>query len=550
VSEDLSFADLLKLVGRQLTADGWTTVFEVSGNAETHSSLSVYSAIVTKHKLAKALKDDSWDVQIGSGHPGIVYRYSNGTRRTRYEKNGDDGFEHFVHRRKGYGQEDPYCELSEDFRLYYDLYEKVENQYKRDYYYIDEAGDKIHAASIKKDSVVVQLWLIKDYISVRKCLFVQYFDAVRFSEKRKADLGLNTTEAPAKSKAFRYKLSISDDALSLSEPRKTIGRLLGKCIIAPIVGYVPSGDNRLPTEKRHEDFIISLDANGKELSFTCDEEHLSNYFGKNPEAPNFLTPVYFSSQVLDKYHNEPTRYLVEDGLVSCLPYWSIPVDNGLRECVVAFLGDLGHLPHKEQLYWKSYNITPKGGMSKTAIARDFLGEFAEPEKPDLVFKNRLASLSENWRKQFGWDLFLPLSAGDGHYLTALHIPNGEDNVKEFEEQVLALTKVTIDSLNEKKLSEGLVDLKKEAKGLDKLEGFLRHRGYQVKSMIEFLRNLQALRSKRVAHRKSRTEDRMDSLEAYFGLSVKSPRAAFEGIIVYMIRTVNTLEKLCLKQERA
>ena len=44
---------------------------------------------------------------------------------------------------------------------------------------------------------------------------------------------------------------------------------------------------------RFEKFIIRLDDNGKEIKFTCDESKLANKFGKNPEAPNFLTRVFF-----------------------------------------------------------------------------------------------------------------------------------------------------------------------------------------------------------------------------------------------------------------
>ena len=44
--------------------------------------------------------------------------------------------------------------------------------------------------------------------------------------------------------------------------------------------------------------------------------------------------------------------------------------------------------------------------------------------------------------------------------------------KEFDEQVLALVKILIDSLNEEQLSLGIIIDKREPRGLDKLEAFL------------------------------------------------------------------------------
>jgi len=45
-------------------------------------------------------------------------------------------------------------------------------------------------------------------------------------------------------------------------------------------------------------------------------------------------------------------------------------------------------------------------------------------------------------------LFKPLAEEDGHYFKTLRVPLTKEQ-KEFDEQVLALTKIFIDSLNEK-----------------------------------------------------------------------------------------------------
>jgi hypothetical protein len=73
---------------------------------------------------------------------------------------------------------------------------------------------------------------------------------------------------------------------------------------------------------------------------------------------------------------------------------------------MALLGDLGHLAYTEQLHWRSFNVAT-GKMSHTAFERSFLGEFADPEKPDLYFKMRFASFQNNWEAVFGWKLSSP-----------------------------------------------------------------------------------------------------------------------------------------------
>ena len=88
-----------------------------------------------------------------------------------------------------------------------------------------------------------------------------------------------------------------------------------------------------------------------------------------------------------------------------------------------------------------------------------------------------------------------------HHLMSIHIP-ATNSRKEFDEQILSLTKLIIDSLNESKLAEGIIIEKQSPKGIDKLEASIISKGIHLDSMIEFMRNLQSLRSTSVAHRKS------------------------------------------------
>ena len=100
----------------------------------------------------------------------------------------------------------------------------------------------------------------------------------------------------------------------------------------------------------------------------------------------------------------------------------------------------------------------------------------------------------------GWHVLLPLADGDSHCFSSLKLLT-HDEQKEFDEQILALTKILIDSLNEKELHK-LVSCQKP--GITLLENVFQQRGaVGSEDHIQFLRKLQAIRSASVAHRKSR-----------------------------------------------
>ncbi len=86
---------------------------------------------------------------------------------------------------------------------------------------------------------------------------------------------------------------------------------------------------------------------------------------------------------------------------------------------------------------------------------------------------------------------------------------GKDNQTEFDTQLIALTKILVDSINEKKITKGLKTLTGNDKGITKLEKFFVERGMaDFEPHIKFLRILQDLRSKSAAHRKGSNYERL------------------------------------------
>jgi hypothetical protein len=91
--------------------------------------------------------------------------------------------------------------------------------------------------------------------------------------------------------------------------------------------------------------------------------------------------------------------------------------------------------------------------------------------------------------------------------------------REFDEQILVLTKLLVDSLNEQALASHAVRGDKSEKGIQKLNRFLEKIGLPQKdAVVQFLRDLQELRSAGSAHRKG---DRYEKLIARLGISSRS-----------------------------
>ena len=133
-----------------------------------------------------------------------------------------------------------------------------------------------------------------------------------------------------------------------------------------------------------------------------------------------------------------------------------------------------------------------------------------------------------------------MTGKDEYAFKILRVPLTNDQ-REFDEQIAALTKVFIDSLNEKELAKGIMN-KENAKGLDKFETWLQSQNFRSDPMMQFLRKLQALRSAGTAHRKG---DNYEELKPFFEMDKKELTDVLEDILIKCAWTLRTLEKYFL-----
>ena len=502
------------------------------------SSQFIYCALIPSAQVERSLSTLRWDLKVDLGMPGAVERYRDGREQTDYIRYGDDcGREPLVIKRNFGEMRDDYMEVSEEFRLFHNLYH---NRKTDEYIKIDDDGSEDTVILVKSDCIQIRLKEIRQFLAVKEMhLWIQY-DYLEYSERSLVELGLKGGRTVQRDNSVSWRLSCHDSPDVRSY--KALSQLLGNRLAEPL----PKSKSGFPgfakePEKKHVEFIIDVDENGDEVSFTSDPDALANHFGVNPHVPNYLTPVHFRRQVLDKYYQQPSKYSVADSLLHCGRLWVMAIDNQHDDKVCAWLGDLGRdLPYNERLHWRAHNIPPSGSMSETFYQRQLLALHVDSDRPDLLFKQRYDELIEACKEHLGWQLLQPLHSGDQHHLDSLRIP-AADEQRDLDELVLSLAKILIDSLHVKRLNSLLSEEQKEGVGegsIALLEAVLASRNVEgAAGHIAFLRNLQSLRSSSSAHRKG---SRYKKIAKQFDIEGQNLHDVFAGILWQALDFLNFL----------
>ena len=498
----------------------------------------IYCALLPSAQVERAFSTLSWDLKEDLGMPGAVERFREGREQIDYIRYGDENGREPLVLKRSFGEiRDDYMEVSEEFRLFHNLYH---NRRTDEYIKFDDDGGEDTVILVRPDCIQIRLKEIRQFLAVKEMhLWIQY-DYLEYAARSLVELGLKEGQTMQRDNGVSWRLSCRDS----SDVRnyKALGRLLGNRLIQPL----PKSKSGFPgfaeeSQEKHVEFIIDVDENGDEVTYTSDPDALANHFGDSLHAPNYLTPVHFRRQVLDKYYQQPSKYAVEDSLLRCSRLWVMAIDNQHDDKVCAWLGDLGRaLPYKERLHWLAHNIPPSGSMSETFYKRQILALHVDSDRPDLLFKERYDELIEACKEHLGWQLLQPLYSGDQHHLDSLRIP-AADEQRDFDELVLSLAKILIDSLHVKRLNSLLSEGQKEGVGegsIALLEAVLTSRNIEGASEhIVFLRRLQSLRSSSSAHRKG---SRYRKIAEQFNIEDQNLRDVFAGILWQAIDLLNFL----------
>ncbi|WP_309304626.1 hypothetical protein [Schaalia dentiphila] len=469
----------------------WTVVYD-EWSVEGVCNGGQFIALSQPTLRDKILADVGWDVRKGEGIPGFVM---SGDEVSYYKSASLPEFEPLVILQEFFGIVPDVVNISEDFRYLMRLW--LDNK-SGNYYQIREDGDKELAVRVSGDRIEVRTPLLKRYLAARQLDAVMYIDS-NVSACFDGELS-DLSDLDSDVISAEHLTCLSRNVWRDSSQRSRVWtRLLAKRILEhpsrEKCGIWPWDDIE---SDEYPEFIIGENDSGEAVSWTCSPEHLRNYYGKNPDAPHYLTPVYFKPEVLKRYY-EDDGCEVRDGYLSCGNQWGVSIDNGCLSYVSVFLGDIGRdIPQSHWNHWKAYNIAPIGGMSEEAIRRSFFNQSVKSRNPEHIFKRVYAALQEEWEKGWGWRLHRKAEGLDAGVLARLHIPVNESEA-EFRAQSLNLALVLVDLLNEKRLIQGMDKVDNE-KGIDRLSRFLESNRYEyVERDISLLRKVQQMRSRFAAH---------------------------------------------------
>ena len=534
----------------QLGINPWITVYLYSGD-DFKKTTDIYAGCLPYRSEERALERHEWDIYSFGFRPdprGSAAENPKESNRE-YSRYGFSnlGIEPLVIERDFHGIKPNSIEISEEFRLFHNLYaDESGTKYLR----IVNAGNEIHVLRFSRNCIKIRRGELRQFLAAKQMSLVVYFDHSYFSEHSLADLGVSDVSCEIRLDNGLYEFAVKDCRDLAIDNYVSRSWTRGKVIVkAPSKQEISGLQFGELSEYNHEDFIIGIDENDQPIK--CSPRGISHSASKEiidsagkPTVATYVTSVFFNRSVLDKYYNEPNKYSVEDSHISCSELWTLRIDNNHADYVVVFLGDLGGgLPHKEQTYWNSYNVPPDGRISDTYFRRSILAEFADPEDSALRLQYAYESFSKAWLKQFGWHLFKPLNNADSHHFTTLHRPFTTEP-SELDEIMLSLSKLLCDSINVRRIKQGIPGFQaKDAHGNTKssiaiLKEYLGHRRFEnTDKFISCLRTVQDLRSTSAAHRKG---SKYDKVAKSVGLDSKSTVQVADDIFTTLTHFLDSL----------
>ncbi|MDE0636599.1 MAG: hypothetical protein OXI43_12230 [Candidatus Poribacteria bacterium] len=507
----------------------------------------ILCALVPSNQIEEVLSRSDRNWEYCKGTPtGVVYSTDNEERREYLRYGTDTGAEPLIIERNFYDIRPDYREISEEFRHFHNLYHNRKIELS-EYIKIEDDGNEYPVAIVEPHQIQIRLKEILQFAAIKEMHLAIYFDYREYSVYPEEELGLSTnsgTDNLMREGLMCWEQYYTGPISGSSGSPLSVRRLIGKHLVKPLPksksGFWPFA--KKPKEK-YVEFIIDVDENGDDITYTSDPDELKtpadpeNIRGVDSNAPSYLTPVHFRKQVLDKYIQASSKYDVEDSVLRCGRLWCMFIDNDHENRVCAWLGDLGRdMPYSEQQHWRVHNIPPAGGISATYLHRQIFAQFTNSNQPEHVFRQCYRNLQKACEENLGWQFLLPLNTADEHHLQSLRVP-ATDEQRDFDELVLSLTKILIDSLNEKSLkklvsSENQEELKdKEGnnkRGIAILEVVFRLKEIEnADDHLFFLQKLQSLRSSGSAHRKGKNYAKIAD---YFGIESHNLRDVFARIL--------------------
>ena len=562
--EQLAQEKTLECIRRELDPNEWVTVLQTT--SDRSQGCSIYSTLIPLDRIEyhRSHLEDYWPPS------GLVL--------TSFDEDGQEtiGIDRD-------GNENPYLiidpnpgeiegkEIYQKFRFSQNLVYDAE---KGEYFRKDLANnnEKVVVAIVEPNCVKIKFKELRRFLKSEDMYLMLRFGFSEYSEHSLAKLGLRENEI----KSDEVKLPDGHLSWRYTYRETDIDGYQTECLLEArrLIGYAEIPKNKYG-------FIIGVDEYGNEI-----RRHPRELRGAMYHNPGWSTNpryVHFNKKVLDKYHNDHHRYTVEDTFLIChnregKVEWILLIDDDHDDKVCVELSRFRLIPDEETDYWHIYNIPPESSVSDTYFKRYGQGQRTSSTRPEHLFRQRYNELQAVCDKYLGWQLVRPIGTGqplvqynisgipstirysgpDEHHLRCLRVPFS-DNEMVSEGLVLSLTKVLVDSLNEKDFKKLISDTKQaeldqkkadpkkpDPRGIDYLEAALD--SCQVKNTenhISFLRKLQRLRSSGAAHLKGKNYQRSSKS---FNLGKLGLRQGFAEILRQAVDFLEFLTRVVSRGE--
>ena len=470
---------------------GWITVAQIDSRSEPDSRYT-YSVMASLSGKDDLLKEHRFEVHSRSFGIPTFQRSNNSVTFDTGKKytEGQITFEPFIIKREFHGLYDTTFDVIQNFILYHNLFFNDQQSA-----YLDVVEEEKVVEYASPSHVRINMKYLRDYLAAREMILVRYHDYRRHSAVSVLDIfGEERKEIDITNDTHNFHIVIGqygmdDDAFSM---------LVGKDIILPY--SEPKHQDYLLLSNRpqqYEKYAYGIDDDGNPIEESCDQES-ENSTGR------FLTQIFFKKEVLDRYYSKPSYYRIEDGEIYYLDLWSISFGENDDGLIHVWLGDLGRLPHDEQLYWKAHNVVSGGDLSKNFVNRQILGKFTAIEDPCDKLLYLKISVNESFAGKFGFKLFNDLPETRRQISDAFHTLTSDEEIA-FDNQILYMAKLFVDTINKTELEKNTTwkpSRGDENKSLYFLEHFLdemlcsRH---DAKTVVSAFRMVQRLRSEAGAH---------------------------------------------------
>lgn len=315
---------------------------------------------------------------------------------------------------------------------------------------LDYNGDYVDLFKIKKEGEVTvafaDLSKMKLYCHYTNTKLVRLIVVNRFND----DFGFHDkSRKESKFEDFDEQIFFKKLTLQNSAGKDRFCQIRGANIIEDNLteeGAIRLLYNEEDKVKKYEKFIAFDWKNNIVKEISCASEALSNYFTKS-DLPFETTPAFFKPEVLIKYKNDPEKYEITDRTIRCRGAWELKTyDINEEGQVHTYLCYLRYLPHSEQLYWKSFNEPPKGGLSKRAFTTDFAGKWWMGNDPLRDLKNCVKNFPLIEIDDISISLFKSDIKGFNEKVDELHYVVTESR-EEFKTEIIKLASVVIDALS-------------------------------------------------------------------------------------------------------